>query len=129
MTTFIPTKIHGILDYAGGLLIMASPWLFGFAHLGGAPFIIPLMGGGIQLLITVFTNHETGLIKVLPLQMHLIIDVFLGFTLLVSPFLYEFYPFVWLPHFILGLFNFGSGIFTQHSPFLNKPTVFNERGM
>lgn len=28
---FIPTKIHGVLDYIAGLALIAAPWLFGFA--------------------------------------------------------------------------------------------------
>jgi hypothetical protein len=32
---FIPTRIHGMMDYAMGLLLIAAPWLFGFAR-GGA---------------------------------------------------------------------------------------------
>jgi hypothetical protein len=32
---FIPTRIHGFLDYAVGVLLIVVPWLFGFAA-GGA---------------------------------------------------------------------------------------------
>jgi len=128
MKTFIPINVHGALDYLGGALTMASPWIFGFAHLGGAPFFLPLFGGFLQLLTTVFTKHPTGIIKVVPLQLHLFIDVMLGFLLLVSPFLSRFYPFVVLPHVILGGYTFMSGIFTNGSAFLDKVDVLDSRG-
>jgi len=32
---FIPTKVHGILDYVVGVALIAAPWLFGFANVGG----------------------------------------------------------------------------------------------
>ena len=28
---FIPTRLHGMADYATGLLLLAAPYLFGFA--------------------------------------------------------------------------------------------------
>lgn len=27
----IPTRVHGVLDYTIGLLLIVAPWLFGFA--------------------------------------------------------------------------------------------------
>ena len=117
------------MDYVSGILITASPWLFGFAHLGGAPVFIPLVFGVLQLIMVIFTKHELGLIKVIPIQTHLFIDMMTGFYLFVSPFLYEFYPFVVLPHVLLGLFLFGSGIFTQYSPFLEEVDAFDPKGL
>ncbi len=42
---FIPTKVHGILDYVVGIALIAAPWLFGFAGMGGAPVVIPIVLG------------------------------------------------------------------------------------
>jgi hypothetical protein len=129
MRSFIPTMAHAVLDYVSGILITASPWLFGFAHLGGAPLFIPLVFGSLQVLMVIFTKHELGLIKVIPIQTHLFIDMIMGFFLFVSPFLYKFYPFVVLPHVVLGLFLFASGIFTRHSPFLDDVDAFDPKGL
>src|SRR5690606_36891724 len=38
---FIPTKVHGILDYVVGAALIVAPWLFGYAGVGGAAVIIP----------------------------------------------------------------------------------------
>ena len=37
---FIPTRIHGVLDYAVGVLLVAAPWLFGFAPWVWAPHLV-----------------------------------------------------------------------------------------
>jgi len=129
MKPFISTKLHSIFDYAGSLIITASPWLFGFYHIGGAALFLPLVFGVLLMIMVIFTRHEGGLIKVFPFQLHLFLDMIVGFVLLVSPFLYKFYPFVWLPHVLLGLFLMGSGIFTRHSPFLEDFEVLDPRGL
>jgi hypothetical protein len=129
MKTFISTKFHAVLDYVGGILITASPWIFGFYNVGGAALFIPLVLRGLQIFMVLFTNHEGGLIKVIPLQIHLIMDMLVGFILIVAPFLYNFYPLVFLPHVLLGLFAFSSGIFTKSSPFIQKIQVLDPRGL
>ena len=37
---FIPTKVHGMIDYVAGLLLIVSPWLFGFANYVHWPHVI-----------------------------------------------------------------------------------------
>ncbi|QJD94855.1 hypothetical protein HH214_02655 [Mucilaginibacter robiniae] len=129
MTTFIPTKVHGVLDYVLGAVITASPWLFSFTDdAGGAALFIPVISGSLLLIMTIFTDHEVGLVRAIPIQLHLAIDVIAGFTLFIAPFLYGFYPHVFLPHVLLGLLLMGTGIFTAHSVVLDKTEAFNSRG-
>lgn len=129
MKTFISTKFHAVLDYVGGILITASPWIFGFYKVGGAALFLPLVLGILQMTMVIFTKHEGGLIKVFPLQLHLILDMLVGFVLLVSPFLYGFYPFVFLPHVLLGLLSLSAALFTDDSPFLSRLQIFDPRGL
>jgi hypothetical protein len=127
MKPLISTKTHGAMDYVAGVLIAASPWIFGFVKLGGAPLFLPLLVGIVQLLMTIFTNYEYGLFKAIPMQVHLIIDILSGFILIACPWVYGFYHFVFLPHLLFGLFTVFSGLFTMHSP-LFKIKTFDERG-
>ena len=127
MKPLISLKVHGILDYAGGLLITFSPWLFGFAKLGGAPLYLPLCIGSMQLVMAIFSNHPLGVFKVFPMQLHLLIDIFAGIILIAAPWVYGFYHFVFLPHLLLGMVSLVAGLLTQHSP-LYKSELFDERG-
>jgi hypothetical protein len=127
MKPIISLKVHGILDYASGLLTAISPWLFGFAGLGGAPLYLPLCIGCMQLIMAIFSNHPLGLIKVFPMQLHLIIDMVVGVILIISPWVYGFYHFVYLPHLLLGLLSLTAGILTVHSPLYGRES-FDERG-
>ena len=38
---FVPTRIHGIADWLLGALLIALPWLLGFAR-GGAETYLPV---------------------------------------------------------------------------------------
>ena len=40
---FIPTKVHGVLDYLVGAALIVAPWLFGFAGMGGPAVVIPIV--------------------------------------------------------------------------------------
>jgi predicted membrane metal-binding protein len=125
MKPFISTKFHAVLDYVGGIIIVASPWIFGFHDVNAAAMFLPILFGGLQLVMLVFTDHEGGLIRVIPMRIHLFLDMLVGFILMVSPFLYGFYPYVFLPHVLLGLLSFGAGIFTHQSSFLDKTHTVN----
>ena len=98
----IPTKIHGILDYVMGLLLIASPWIFDFAR-DGAETWIPVILGVSTILYSLFTNYELGISGKISMKAHLGIDMVSGIFLAVSPWLFGFADYVYLPHVILGL--------------------------
>ncbi len=116
---FIPTKVHGILDYLSGLLFMVSPWLFGFAD-GTAAQWVPVVLGALALVYSIFTDYERGFIKVIPMPAHLSMDVMSGVVMAASPWLFGFADRVYLPHVIFGLFEIGAGLMTQRRAYLDS---------
>jgi hypothetical protein len=103
---FIPTKVHGALDYIVAIALIFAPMIFGFKDVGGAAVIIPVVLGIGLFLYSLFTNYEWGLVKVLGMPYHLIVDVVASLVLALSPFLFGFInnPLnVWLPHVVVGL--------------------------
>ncbi len=70
----IPTFVHGIFDYLGGIALLLAPNLFGFADVGGAAVMIPRILGVIILLQSICTRYELGLFKLIPMKMHLMND-------------------------------------------------------
>src|SRR5919202_6542914 len=98
---FIPTKVHGILDYASGALFIASRWLFGFADKPAAKWV-PLAAGGAALGSSLFTDYELGAVRKIPMPAHLGLDVAEGALLAASPWLFGFDKKVYLPHLIFG---------------------------
>ncbi len=91
---FVPTRIHGIVDWLLGALLIALPWLLGFAY-GSPETYVPVALGSIDLLVTFFTDHEYGIVRRIPMSGHLAVD-----ALAVSPWVLGFVETVWLPHLV-----------------------------
>jgi len=87
----IPRFYHGVLDYLSGVLLLLAPNLFGFAEMGGTATWVPRIIGMMILLQAVMTDYELGLMKVIPIAMHLMADYVIGIFMLLSPFLFGFY--------------------------------------
>jgi hypothetical protein len=113
---FISTKTHGVLDYLTGLLLIAAPWLLGFAE-GGAETWVPVILGAGALLYSLMTNYELGAMKVFSMPMHLMFDLFSGIFLAASPWIFGFADRVYLPHLILGIFEIGASLMTDKVPY------------
>lgn len=113
---FIPTRIHGILDYLMGALLIVSPWLFGFADEGGAARWIPIVLGAGVILYSLLTKYELGLAGLIPMAVHLGLDAGGGLLLAVSPWLFGFADRVWIPHAVFGLLEVGAALLTKSTP-------------
>jgi len=112
---FIPSRVHGVLDYLIGLLLIAAPWLFGFAG-GGIAMWLPIVLGAGVILYSLFTDYELAVVRIIPLPMHLMLDAAGGALLAVSPWLFGFADQVWAPHLIFGLLDVGAAAMTQTQP-------------
>lgn len=112
---FIPTRIHGMLDYGMGLVLIAAPWIFGFAT-GGAETWVPVILGAGVIGYSLFTDYELGAIRTISMQTHLWLDGLGGLVLAASPWIFGFSEEVWAPHLVLGLAEIGAAVFTQRVP-------------
>src|SRR5688500_10999053 len=82
----VSLRAHGIMDYLFGLLLMATPWLFGFT--GEAPARETALALGVlTLLYSVSTDYELGLLRLLPFRAHLWLDLVIGLLLTIGPWL------------------------------------------
>lgn len=120
LARIIPTKVHAALDYAVGILLIASPWLFGFADESTAATWIAVLAGIAMLGMSTITNYEGGfLAHAITMRLHLITDAALGVFLAVSPWLFGFADQganAWAPFLIIGLGEIGSAAMTNPFP-------------
>ena len=111
----LSTKTHGMMDYVMGILLIASPWIFGFAT-GGAEQWIPIILGASALVYSMLTDYEYGVSKTISMKTHLNIDLLSGIFLAASPWIFGFSDRVVAPHLILGLLEIGAALMTKTTP-------------
>lgn len=110
---FLSTRAHGMLDYLVGVILIVAPGLFGLA--GAAAWIMMILGAG-AIVYSLLTRYELGLVGLIPMNVHLRIDMASGVLLAASPFLFGFAGTVWLPHVVFGLFEIGASLVTRRQP-------------
>jgi SPW repeat len=71
------------------ILIIASPWIFGFSDISDAKTVAIVVGVGM-LLSGLMTQWRYSLAKLIPLSMHFATDLLLGAVLVLSPFVLGF---------------------------------------
>ena len=100
----IPTQVHGVLDYLTGSTLLAAPGLLGIKDDPQAALTLRLAGGG-AITYSLLTDYELGLVRLLPMPVHLALDAISGVLLASSPWLFGFSQRgtrYWLPHAFVG---------------------------
>lgn len=111
----ISTKVHGIMDYLMGVLLIVAPWLLGFAE-NGAETWVPVVLGISTIIYSLLTDYESGIAAVIPMRTHLTLDVVSGIFLAASPWIFGFDDRVYMPHLILGIVEVVAGLTTESTP-------------
>jgi SPW repeat-containing protein len=112
----ISTSMHGILDLSLVLALIFLPNFFGFSEVGGAPVCVPRILAILALSQSLATQYELGLLKVLPMRVHLMSDYVFSLFLAASPWLFGFENQpgnVWVVYLIVGLALFGVTLITK----------------
>ncbi len=112
----IPTFLHGLTDYLGGIILLLLPNLFGFADEGGAAVWVPRIVAIFSLLQALMTNFEVSVAKIIPMRMHLMMDYVAGALLAASPWLFGFANRVSMPHLVFGILIFVASALTERHP-------------
>jgi hypothetical protein len=110
----ISTKVHGVMDYLMGVILIAAPWLLNFNR-GGAETWVPVVLGAGVILYSLITDYELSISKTLSMKTHLTLDVLSGIFLAASPWIFGFNDFVYLPHLVFGILEIGAGAMTETS--------------
>lgn len=119
----IDTRTHGMIDYATGALLLIAPWLFGFANGGVAQWLPQLIGVAI-IGMSLVTQYELSVAKIIPLNVHLGVDAATGVLLAVSPWLFGFANVIWWPHLLVGLTEMAVVVMTKrHADTVTSPRL------
>jgi hypothetical protein len=84
----IPRFLHGMIEYAAGVLLIAAPFVFDFES--DAAVAVSIVVGVVVLAIAASTDGPTSLVDSIPVPAHLLLDVALVVILVASPFIFGF---------------------------------------
>jgi len=84
----ISSFLHGVIEYAAGVLLIAAPFLFGFED--GAATAVSIVAGVVVLIVAASTEGASSMIDSIPISVHVLLDFVLAATLLAAPFLFGF---------------------------------------
>jgi hypothetical protein len=110
----LPTRVHGVLDYALGALLIILPFLLRFGT--GAQTWVPVVIGAAVIAYSLSTDYELGVAKRLQMTTHLWLDGLGGVLLAASPWIFGFDSRVWAPHVVLGVVQVAAAAVTDTIP-------------
>lgn len=97
----INTKLHGILDYSIAFVLIL-PWIVNYNATSQDSLVLASCGS-LVLLYSLITNYEFGMIKLLPMRVHLVLDLLVGLFLILTPWLFDLYNYYGYWPIIIGI--------------------------
>lgn len=111
----LSSSVHTVIGIIVGLALIFAPSLFGFADMGTPATVA--FGVGIFILLSELTSTSpVSLLKLIPMPIHLMIDIATGLFLIASPWLIGFAQLptnAWMPHVIAGFLAVGYALITN----------------
>lgn len=80
----VPLKVHNILDYVAGVLLLFVPALFGFSEIAAARNLF-IFAGIFLIGYSLITKYYYSLLKIIPLGVHMALDVASGVVVMLAP--------------------------------------------
>jgi len=100
---FVTKTMHAYIDYPVGLLLIAAPFILGIGASNPIAMWLSVVTGVAALILTFLTDHETGVVKVLPYSFHLMVDFAVGVAFVAAPFILGFKGLDMAYYTVLGL--------------------------
>lgn len=88
---FVTKQIHAYLDYPVAALLMVLPFLLGLGSSNVAAFYLSLIIGVAALILTLLTDHQLGVVRIIPYSIHLLVDGLVGIVFVAAPFVFSFH--------------------------------------
>lgn len=82
---FVTRSIHAFLDYPVAISLMVAPFLLGLGTSNPLAFWLAFVTGIAAFVLTVFTDHQLGLFRLLPYSFHLAVDLIVGLAFVAAP--------------------------------------------
>lgn len=87
---FVTKTMHAYLDYPVAAALIGLPFVLGLGTSNPLALWLSVGTGIAALLLTILTDHKTGIIRVLPYSFHLAVDALVGVVFVIAPFVLGF---------------------------------------
>lgn len=82
---FVTRSMHAFLDYPVGLSLVVLPFVLQLGSSNPLALWLAVGTGAAALILTFFTDHILGVVRVLPYSFHLAVDLAVGVVFLLAP--------------------------------------------
>ena len=83
---FITRTIHAYLDYPVAINLMVLPFVLGLGTDNPLAKWLAVATGATAFILTLLTDHELGVLKVVPYWLHVAVDRLVGAVFIAAPF-------------------------------------------
>jgi hypothetical protein len=88
---FVTKAIHAyVIDYPVAIVLLVAPFVLKLGQSGPMAIWLSVATGVAALLLPLLTNHQTGVIKLIPYSFHLWVDRAVGVVFIAAPFVFGF---------------------------------------
>lgn len=99
----ISPSLHGILDYIVDITLICVPIIFNFKEVSNTVFWVPIGIGVLNFLYSIFTVYSRSVVKLIPMNLHLLFDFLVGCILFALAFIIPMEGFVKLFYIAMGV--------------------------
>jgi hypothetical protein len=84
---FVTKSIHAyVIDYPVVIILVAAPFALKLGQSAPVALWLSVATGVAALLLAALTDHQTGLLRIIPYWLHLWVDRVVGIVFLIAPF-------------------------------------------
>lgn len=83
---FVTRTVHAYIDYPVALSLTVLPFVLGLGSSNPLALWLSVATGVAAFILTLLTDHETGVIRVFPYWFHVAVDRLVGITFVIAPF-------------------------------------------
>ena len=88
---FVTKRIHAyLIDYPVAGLLIVAPFVLKLGESGPVAMWLSIATGVAALLLAALTDHNTGIVRIIPYWVHLWVDRAVGVVFLTAPFAFRF---------------------------------------
>ncbi len=87
---FVSGSLHGMLDYAAATVLIAVPFLLNFQATSPLALWLSVAAGILLVAYSLVTDYGLSIVKLIPFNVHLILDALAGVAFVIAPFLFGF---------------------------------------